>query len=395
MRRITAIAWKDALIRFSSPGSLMQFLILPVIFTFLLAEFVYGGGEEAPIDLLVVEEDGSATAVAVLDELKASEAIVVVEVDRQEGEERFADEDAPALLIIPAGFEAAVLDGQITEVELRKQEGDMDANAVEQTVMAAVGTVGRPLSVAQTSVLIAAGVQPFGNETEHQAYFADSLEMAQEQLASAPARVEVTQKEDIDAAASFASAGQLVTWAFIPSLGIAATVFVFERVQGTMRRLVTTPTRSSSFLGGTIFGQFTVNFIQMLILVGFGIWVMNVDWGQSPEALLVMLVAFGLATVAFGTMLGTFVKTQSQAGNLSPALGMPMVLLAGCWFPIDMFPDTVATIVHVLPTTWAMQGLTDIILRGQGLEGIALEAAVLVGFAVVFFAVGVFRFRYE
>jgi ABC-2 type transport system permease protein len=302
MKRITAIAWKDALIRFSSPASLMQFLILPVIFTFLLAEFVYGGGEESPIDLLVVDEDGSATAVALLDELGSSEAIVVVEVDRQEGEERFADERAPALLIIPAGFEAAVLDGQITEVELRKLEGNMDANAVQQTVMAAVGTVGRPLSVAQTSVLIAAGVQPFGNEAEQQAYFADSLEMAQGQLAAAPARVQVTQKEDIDVAASFASAGQLVTWAFIPSLTIAATVFVFERIQGTMRRLVTTPTRSSSFLGGTIFGQFTVNFIQMLILVGFGIWVMNVDWGKSPEALLVMLVAFGLATVAFGTM---------------------------------------------------------------------------------------------
>ena len=80
MRKITAIAWKDALIRFSSPSSLMQFLILPIIFTFLLAEFVYGGNEEAPIDLLVVDEDGSATAVALLDELRASDAIVVVEV---------------------------------------------------------------------------------------------------------------------------------------------------------------------------------------------------------------------------------------------------------------------------------------------------------------------------
>ena len=72
-----------------------------------------------------------------------------------------------------------------------------------------------------------------------------------------------------------------------------------------------------------------------------------------------------------------------------------MVLLAGCWFPIEMFPDAVATAVHILPTTWAMQGLTDIVMRGQGLEDIVLEAAVLLGFAIVFFAVGIFRFRFE
>ena len=51
--------------------------------------------------------------------------------------------------------------------------------------------------------------------------------------------------------------------------------------------------------------------------------------------------------------------------------------------------------VKILPTTWAMQGMLDIILRGRGLEAILPEAAVLMAFAVVFFGVGVARFRYE
>ncbi len=64
-------------------------------------------------------------------------------------------------------------------------------------------------------------------------------------------------------------------------------------------------------------------------------------------------------------------------------------------YPVDMFPDSVATIVRILPTTWAMMGLTDIIPLGHGVEGFVLEAAVLIGFAVVFFAIGAYRFRYE
>lgn len=53
------------------------------------------------------------------------------------------------------------------------------------------------------------------------------------------------------------------------------------------------------------------------------------------------------------------------------------------------------TAVHILPTTWAMQAMTDITMRGKGLEQILPEAAVLLGFAVVFFIIGVARFRYE
>lgn len=398
MKKIFAIAWKDTIIQFSSPAALLTFIFLPIVFTFFL-----GGGldsEESAIDVPVVDEDGSSTAQALLEELEASEAIDLVYVDMQEGEQQLADEKAPGLLIIPTGFETDVLNGEITEVQLQKLEDNSDADVVEQSLIAAISTVGRPLIVAQSSVFAAANTKPFSSEDAQAAYFASSLDMARDQFSSAPVRVIVTQKEEsadtefyFDATAHH-SAGQLITWVFVPLLG-TSVYFVMERARGTLRRLVTTPTRSGSFLGGTIFGQLGSAFVQMVLLVAFGVYVMNVDWGESPAALLVMLVSFGLASVAFGTMLGTFSKTEGQANNLSIALGMSMALLGGCWYPIEAFPDTVATIVHVLPTTWAMQGLTDIVMRGQGLAGIALEAAVLIGFAILFFIIGILRFRYE
>jgi ABC-2 type transport system permease protein len=108
-----------------------------------------------------------------------------------------------------------------------------------------------------------------------------------------------------------------------------------------------------------------------------------------------MLVAFGLASAALGVTLGTFVKTEGQASGLSVMLGMVLALLGGCWYPIELFPEAVRAAVAVLPTTWAMQGLLDLVVRGQGLADILLEAGVLAGFAAVFFAAGVWRFRYE
>jgi ABC-2 type transport system permease protein len=76
-------------------------------------------------------------------------------------------------------------------------------------------------------------------------------------------------------------------------------------------------------------------------------------------------------------------------------LGMVMALLGGCWYPIELFPAFVQTAVKILPTSWAMQGMLDIVLRGQDLGGVLPEAGVLLGFAALFFGIGVWRFRYE
>jgi ABC-2 type transport system permease protein len=74
---------------------------------------------------------------------------------------------------------------------------------------------------------------------------------------------------------------------------------------------------------------------------------------------------------------------------------MVMALLGGCWWPLELFPEGLQQAVRVLPTTWAMDGLTDLTMRGGGLADVWLNAAVLVGFAAVFLAIGIWRFRYE
>jgi ABC-2 type transport system permease protein len=133
----------------------------------------------------------------------------------------------------------------------------------------------------------------------------------------------------------------------------------------------------------------------MLLLITFGILVMKLNWGSQPLALAVMMVTSVLAAAALGTTLGTFVKTESQASGVSIMTGMVMALLGGCWYPLELFPQTVQNVVKILPTTWAMRGLLDIVLRGQGLTAILPVAGILVGFAAVFFTIGVARFRFE
>ena len=130
-------------------------------------------------------------------------------------------------------------------------------------------------------------------------------------------------------------------------------------------------------------------------MMAFGILVMHVNWGQNIGALVLILFASALAAAALGTMLGAFVKNENQANGLSIMIGMLMALLGGCWYPLELFPAPVQNIVKILPTTWSMQGMLDVALRGTDITGILPEVGVLMGFTFVFFVFGLLRFRYE
>lgn len=399
MSKILAIAIKDARIRFSGIGELVFFILLPIIFTFILGGGLGAGAGEGQADarvwVPVIDEARTPLSRELITQLEASGTIRIQILNRAEAEKQFEAERLAALLIIPPGFE---LSPGRAEIELRQAPNNLNASVVERSVRAVLGKVGSAYSLAHNSVVEAERLQPFADADARQAYFEASLAEAQTVLAHSPDRVEVVQAATPEGfnynPAAQASAGQLITWVFIPLLGISG-LYAFERQQGTLRRLFTTPTRQATFLLGAIGGQLATALVQMMLLISFGVWVMGLNWGQSPIALALILFTFGLAAAALGAMLGTFVKSDGQANGLSIMLGMVMALLGGCWYPIELFPQAVRATVNILPTTWAMQAMLDLVLRGQGLEAVLPEAGVLLGFAVVFFVVGVWRFRFE
>jgi ABC-2 type transport system permease protein len=395
MKKILAIAWKDAIIKFASKSEWLFFVILPITFTFLLAGGVPSGDDDNRIRLLVVDEAQTSISQQIISDLETSPAVRAEIVAREEAESQFDDRRASVVFMIPAGID---MQNGTAEVELLQQPNNLNATIAERAVLTAIRRVSSSISAAQNAVYVREAKQPFASDAEKQTYFEDSLAMAQSIQEDAPERVTViegTTPDEIDFdPRTNTSAGQLITWVFIPLFGISA-LFASERQQGTLRRLLTTPSRKATFLLGTISGQVGMALIQMFLLIGFGILVMKLNWGREPLALFVLLFASALAAAAFGTTLGTFIKTAGQAAGLSIMFGMLFAMMGGCMYPLELFPPAIQNAVRILPTTWAMEGMLDLGLRGGGLLEILPEAGVLLGFAAVFFAVGVMRFRYE
>ncbi len=398
LKKLFAIIRKDFILRFASPSELLFFIILPIVFTFLLAGGTPSDDDDNRIWLLVADRSNNSISQDILVELDRSTAVRVDRLTLAEAEEQFDQRRASVMLIIPPGLDLEAIQAGNAQVEFRQQPNTLDAIVARQAVQTAVRRVSSAINAANTAVQEAEAIQPFESEADRQAYFEESLQLARSLQAEEPERGTVivgSTPDDVeyDPRAN-SSAGQLITWVFIPLFGISA-LFAYERQQGTLRRILTTPTSQATYLLGTITGQVGMALVQMILLVTFGILVMKLQWGREPFALIVLLTAAALAAGAIGTAMGTFIKSEGQASGLSIMLGMVMALMGGCWYPLELFPTAIQSAVKILPTTWAMEGMLDLVLRGRGLVDILPEAGVLLGFAVFFFTIGVMRFRYE
>ena len=397
MNRILAIFRKDTLLRFTSPVEWGFFIILPIFFTFLL-----GGGTgpnpDQRILFFVVDQAGSPLSDALIDELERSSAVRPSIMTYEEAISEFEERQISAVLILPADFTLETLQSSGVEVELRQQPNNVRAFAIQQGVNTALTRVSSAVDIAAASTSQAENIAPFPSPAERQFFFDTALDDAYAQLNEAPQRLteiraatEDTIQYDPNANSA---AGQMITWVFIPLIGLSA-MFAMERQLGTLRRILVTPTTKATYVAGTVLGQVLTAVLQMTILVGFGALVLKLNWGHAPGATALVIVTSALAAGALGTMLGTFVKTEAQGNGLSIMIGMVMAMMGGCWYPIELFPQVIRSAAQILPTYWSMQGMLDILVRGQGIQGVVLESAVLLGFALVFFVIGVLRFKYE
>mgnify|MGYP000926856221 FL=1 len=397
MQKMIAIILKDLRIRFGNTVEWLFFLILPIFFSFII-----GGGTGGPTDsrvgFYVVDDAQTSLSASLIDALNASTSVRPMLEERQAALEDLDERNVAAVLLLPAGLDWNALGETAQSIELRQLPGSTNALVVQQGVQAALGEVSSAVQIANFSTETAEDLIGFASQEERSTWFDQALTKAQTALQSAPDRVQETVADVPDQIEydpnTNSSIGQMITWVFIPLIGLSA-MFAYERQIGTLRRLLTSPTTRAVYLGGTVIGMVLTALLQMTILVAFGRFVLHVNWGNSILAVAMMLVSSSLAAAALGVMLGTLVKTESQANGLSIMVGMVMAMLGGCWYPLELFPQTVQNVVRVLPTTWTMQGMLDIALRGQGPESVLLEMLVLFGFALVFFLVGIWRFKYE
>ena len=167
-----------------------------------------------------------------------------------------------------------------------------------------------------------------------------------------------------------------------------------EKETGTFRRLLMAPVTRTSILIGKLLPTFITVLLQMTVFFAFGHLVFGMELGQSLGGLALVGAAVAMAATSMSILMATFVKTESQLSGVSLLVVLAMSSLGGSWWPLEIVPDFMRTLAHLITiNAWAMDGFKDILWYGRGVVDVLPEVGVLVLISLVAFGVGLARFK--
>ena len=90
-----------------------------------------------------------------------------------------------------------------------------------------------------------------------------------------------------------------------------------------------------------------------------------------------------IGAVNLGIFISTFARNEFQMVQFIPLIILPQVFLCGVIWPVEQMPDYLQWLSAVLPLSYAVDGLRNIMLNGQNLMEVGLDLAVLIGFTIL------------
>ena len=402
--RILDIALKDLVQILRDKKSLLFLVLMPVFFTLFMGQAFRSQERELRLPVGWVDLDPGGSLSEQLREMAAATgaiSLVAVQGDAvSQVDQMVQDEEIVAAVIVPAGFSDQALAGEPLPLSLV-----VPNTTVGQTASTAVQTAAKRLlgavEAAHISVEVMAARHPFATSAIRQAAFDGNLGQAisawqQPGLSVALESATGAQADKDRTPGGFqqSSPGMIVQFAVF-GLITSATVLVLERRSGALRRMLTTPIHRTQVLAGHLLAMFAIAFLQGVLLVVVGQIVFGVDYMRQPLGTLLMVVALGVWVTSLGLLIGALAKGEEQVVIFALIAMFLFAALGGAWFPLAIAGKAFASVGHITPTAWAMDGLQNIIVRGQGLGSTLLPAGVLLAYAAVFFGLAVWRFRFD
>lgn len=187
------------------------------------------------------------------------------------------------------------------------------------------------------------------------------------------------------------AATQLLLFVFLNSLSGAVWLIETRRL-GIARRMLSTPTSTSTILAGQVLGRLAIALLQALIIIVGSLVFFGVSWGD-PAGTAAVVISFALVGTGAATLLGSLFSSEQQAGPVALLLGLGLAALGGSMAPLEVFPDTARTIAHVTPHAWANDAFSKLLVDRDGVGAVLPQVGVLLAFAAAALVLATWRLR--
>jgi ABC-2 type transport system permease protein len=422
--QIIAITIKEFKVLLRDKGAFTGLFIIPIAFILVMTVALQGlfnaGSENNPVAVLLVNQDRGQVAAKVIADLREMGGLELVDtsaghpVTRPEAEDMIAARKYSIALVFPADFSSSIFKAAQDPASTKAMVAFVVDPALGNQVFAPVrgmveGCIEREASLAQAPLRVDVGFEQLAaSAPESQAglireigarYSAvlaasesePNLNIGVDTQVVVPARYKTIHNLT---SAEQNVPGYMIYGVFFIITTISTSLFR-EKNEGTLRRIQAAPVSRAVFLAGKLLPYFLVNLIQIVLMLCVGVVVFHISLGNHPLALVPISLATAAVATGMGLLIASLGKTQEQVGSLSSVLAIVMSAMGGMMVPVSVMPAFMQKVSLIIPHAWALTGFQDVIVRGQGLVAVLPVAGVLMVYALVFWGVAIWRFRFE
>jgi ABC-2 type transport system permease protein len=252
---------------------------------------------------------------------------------------------ALAAWVIPAGFQARLLDAETQPPQLQLIVDGSDVAAAQTAAEAGQGLAAS-----------------YGQDFTVQAINAATGESAPLDLS-----LRVWFNEELKDS-NFMIPSELGFIAAAISAMVASMVIARERELGTLEQLIVTPLSPSQIVVGKSVMAVSLGYTLFLLMLGMVVWLFDVPMRGSLPLLMVLAFFYILVELGWGLMISAVARTQMQALLICFMVVMVMVIFSGYAFPVDTMPPFMQTIANIFPLKHWLIVFRGILLKGAGVD---------------------------
>ncbi|WP_245428674.1 ABC transporter permease, partial [Rhodoplanes elegans] len=345
-------------------------MLILVVYAFSINVYTVATGasvEANNLAVAIVDEDRSALSRRIADGLtpplfRPAVEISARDIDGEMGAGRYV-----FVIEIPPRFEADVLAGRSTSVQL-----NVDATAITQA--------GNGSAYIQTIIL---------NEVA-------AFRAGRDGVSTNPVDVVIRANSNPNLKSSwFTSVMQVINSITMLTVILTGAALIREREQGTVEHLLVMPVVASEIMLAKILANGAVT----LAAAGLSLVLVVEWWLQVPIVGSILLFLTGAAVYVFtvaalGILLGTIANTMGQFGLLAIPVLLVTQLLSGSATPLESMPIWLRWIVWIVsPTPHFVTFAQAVLYRGAGLSVLWLPLVAVAAIGGAYFAVALHRFR--
>jgi ABC-2 type transport system permease protein len=164
---------------------------------------------------------------------------------------------------------------------------------------------------------------------------------------------------------------------------ITIILFVNERRNGTLQRLLVSPAGESEIVAGYALAFAVIGIIQSIVVLVAAILLFDITIVGNIFLALVVILLLAFGHQGLGILLSAGAKNELQAIQFIPLILFPSILLAGLFWPIESIPSYLQPLSYIIPLRYGIDAERSIMLRGWGIGEIWVDILVLILFALL------------